>query len=391
MFLTSLVLTALASFPVCLTAGEAGNVGVASRLTPLSGIYVNMRIPETAEDLARLTNALAQHPHVTGLLLSMPWKDIEPAEGQYHWQNLDRLLTALGRAGKQYKFKVMPGIYAPEYIYQSGAKRFDTLIANVNRASYGEATVIPVPWDPGYQKHFSRLIRMLGQRYSKDPHCVAVTLSCANYQSAEMHLPKSPQDMAKWKQLGLTAERLLQVYRQYLDEWAAAFPNQMVCLHMSKTTHLEEMEGDAFIEQIVLYGLSRYPRQFSLQSNGLNGRKERDQQASDPLIKFKDRLHNGFQNFASFATNPQRQGSVEMAVLNYIRADAEYWEMGESDGFNAEVCAKLSASLAQARKLGYAAYKQRLIESGQYRRAEDDPWPQLRDQMQKKKDQSSAK
>ena len=99
---------------------------------------------------------------------------------------------------------------------------------NPHRANFGEAVVIPVPWDPIYQRNFSRVIAQLGERYASDPLCVSVVLTCANSLSAEMHLPKTHEDLAKWKALGNYEEKLLDVYKKYTDEWAKAFPRQEI-------------------------------------------------------------------------------------------------------------------------------------------------------------------
>jgi len=352
----------------------------------MCGLYAGVKIPDTQEEADRLVAALRDNSFLTGVLLSVPWREIEPAEGQYDWSGLDRAVELIRKAGKQYKLKVTPGIYSPDYIYNAGAERFDTIIANVNRANYGDATTIPVPWDPGYQRHFSRLICTLGKRYASDPHCVAVTLTCANYQSAEMHLPPRPEDMETWKRFGLSAEKLLGVYQKYLDEWACAFPRQVVCLHVSKSTDLEGASKNEFAERIIRYGLEKYPRRFAIQSNGLNGRKEAPAASDDPLLCYSDRLLNGFQSFAGFASTPQRQGGVEMAVLNYVRGNAEYWELWQADGLSTETCRQIQAALDEATSLGYEAYRKKLIATGQYRRAEDDPWPRLREEMRRRKD-----
>ena len=290
------------------------------------------------------------------------------------------------QAGKQFKLKVTPGMHSPRWIYDDGAARFETAVSNPHRHNYGDKVRVPVPWDPVYQKHFSRLIRKLGERYAADPRCVGVTLTCANFMSGEMHLPKGPEDMPKWKQFGLTGERLLGVYRKYMDEWAAAFPGRLVCLHMSESAPLPDRSPDEFAEQIVLYGLEKHPRQFALQNCQLQGRKETEARPGNPILKYKDRLVNGYQSLASFLTRPERQGSIEMAVLKFVRVDAEYWELWKADGSDVATCAKISAALEEARKLGYEAYKQKLIRRGLYRRAENDPRAELRQKMRAEKD-----
>ncbi|OPZ06334.1 MAG: hypothetical protein BWZ10_02968 [candidate division BRC1 bacterium ADurb.BinA364] len=200
-----------------------------------------------------------------------------------------------------------------------------------------------------------------------------------------MHLPRRPEDMKRWEEAGLTADKLLGVYCRFMDEWAAAFPRQSVCLHMSKTAELAGISPNRFVERIVLYGLEKHPAQFALQNNGLNGRKETESDPEHPIQKYKDRLLNGYQSLASFRT-PERQGSIEMAALNFVRMDSEYWELWEADGLDAETCRRVQAAVDEARSLGYEAYKRRLIETGRYRRAEDDQWSSIMNERQRAKD-----
>ncbi|MFB3828290.1 MAG: beta-galactosidase [Bryobacteraceae bacterium] len=352
----------------------------------MSGLYTGLNASGSRADANRAAAALKSNRYLNGVLVGAAWQSLEPAREKYDFSALDRAAAIAREAGKQYKLKITPGMYCPRWIYEAGAARLETLVSNPNRGNYGENALVPIPWDPVYQEHFSRLIRKLGERYGADPHCVGVTLTCANFMSAEMHLPKRPEDVRKWKEAGLTGARLLAVYRKYMDEWAAAFPGRLVCLHMSNSAPLPDISPDQLSEQIVLYGLEKHARQFALQSNGLNGRKETEARPGNPILKYKDRLLNGYQSFASFLTTPQRQGGIEMAVLNFVRAGAEYWELWQADGDDAATCAKISAAIAEARKLGYEAYKQKLIRTGLYRRAEDDPWPELRDKMRAEKD-----
>src|ERR1043166_616485 len=98
--------------------------------------------------------------------------------------------------------------------------------------------VIPVPRDPIYQRNFSRIIAQLGEGYANDPLCGSGVLTCANSLSAEMHLPKTAEDLAKWRALGNYEEKLLSVYKKYTDVWAKAFPRQEISLHLSKVLDL---------------------------------------------------------------------------------------------------------------------------------------------------------
>jgi len=52
---------------------------------------------------------------------------------------------------------------------------------------------------------------------------------------------------------------------------------------------------------------------------------------------------------------------MEMAALNIVHADGEYWELWRGDGLNTQITAAVANAWEEARKLGYDAYKQKLI------------------------------
>ena len=59
-------------------------------------------------------------------------------------------------------------------------------------------------------------------------------------------------------------------------------------------------------------------------------------------------------------------GSIEMAVLNVVHAKGEYWELWHGDGVSAETSARIAKAWEEGRRLGYDAYKDKLISEGSY-------------------------
>jgi hypothetical protein len=213
------------------------------------------------------------------------------------------------------------------------------------------------------------VIAQLGERYASDPLCVSVVLTCANLLSAEMHLPKRGGDLAKWKALGNYEERLLEVYKKYTDEWAKAFPRQEISLHLSKVLDLPPQ----FCEHVIDYGLSKYPARFTIQNCQLTGRREDTGMMTYDLVqKYRDRAHHGFQSLASLAHGGERMGSIELAVLNVVHAQGEYWELWHGDGLSLETSAAVARAWEEGRRLGYDAYKQKLIAEGRYQEQSGD-------------------
>jgi hypothetical protein len=337
----------------------------ADREPPIrTGLWVMQRLPENPKAFNEFAAGVAANPNLAGVCLNIAWKGIEKEAGKPDFGAIDKTVAVLRGIGMKYQLCLKPGNYTPAFVYADGAKSFETHVTNPHRANVGAAVAIPIPWDPIYQRHFSRIIQELGERYARDPLCVSVVLTCANFLSAEMHLPKTPSDLMKWGALGSYDTKLLDVYKKYTDEWAAAFPQQEISLHLAKVLDLPP----TFCERIVDYGLGKYPARFTIQNCQLSGRKEDTGKLTYDLVqKYRDRAHHGFQSLAGLSQPNERMGSVEIAALNVVHANGEYWELWHGDGFSVETSSLVSRTWQEARDLGYEAYKKKLISEGKYR------------------------
>jgi hypothetical protein len=337
----------------------------AEREPPIrTGLWVIQPLAEDSNKLSDFAADVRANPQLTGVCIHLKWKDIEKEAGKLDFSAIDKMVAVLRGIGMKYQLCLQPGVNTPASVYEEGAQSFATRVTNPHRANFGKAILIPVPWDPIYQRNFSRAIEQLGEHYAGDPLCVSVVLTCANFMSAEMHLPKMPEDLAKWETLGNYQEKLLDVYKKYTDEWARAFPKQEISLHVSKVLHLPP----EFCERIIDYGLSKYPERFTIQNCQLTGRREDTGMMSYDLVqKYRDRAHHGFQSLARLSRPNKRMGSIEMAVLNMVHAQGEYWELWHGDGMSVETSTAVARAWEEARRVGYDAYKKQLISEGKYR------------------------
>ncbi len=329
-----------------------------------TGLWVMQRLPESPADTTKMVGELRKNPHIKGICLHIAWKQIETKMDQPDFAAIDRAVAGLRGIGKQYQLCFKPGVQTPDFVYSEGAKAFTTRVTNPQRANVGEVVRIPVPWDPVFEQNFARIIKRLGDRYAADPACVSVVITCANFMSAEMHLPKRRTDLNEWQSLGDYEAKLLLVYKTFIDRWGEAFPRQELSLHLSKVLDLPP----SFQERIIEYGLSKYPDRFSIQNCQLSGRKEDIGVMSYDLVqKYRDRAHHGFQSLAALSPPNDRMGSVEMAALNLVHARGEYWELWHGDGFSLETASIVTKVWREARQMGYDAYKKKLISEGKYR------------------------
>jgi len=357
--------------------------GESNAVTLRTGIWVIQPVPKDDAELQKFEKGVRENPYLSGVILHAGWNEVEKNPGKYNFDGFDRAIAVLLKVGMKYKLGVKPGTSTPQFVYQEGAATFQTIVTNPHRATHGDTVTFPLPWDPIYQTHFSRLIKTFGERYSSDPLCVSVAVTCANYLSAEMHLPKRPEDMQKWRLFGDYKNKLLDVYKKYTDEWARAFPRQEICLHVSPVLHMPSSE---LIEKVIENGISKYPNRFAIQNCVLSGRREdTGKEPYDIIVKYKDRAHHGFQSLAGFSHSGERMGSIEMAALNLVHAGGEYWELWHGDGMSIEISQKVAKAWDEAKKMGYDAYKTKLIAEGLYRKVEDDTyWQKVRKKRNRK-------
>jgi hypothetical protein len=329
-----------------------------------TGLWVTEKTSVAGGEPGKLEAAVRGNKYLSGVCLTASWDEIEKESGKIDFGAIDKAVAVMRRIGMKYELALKPGVDTPAYVFGEGARPFETRVSNPHRPNAGEAVRIPIPWDPIYQRNFSRVIEELGKRYSSDPLCVSVVLTCANFMSKEMHLPKSAEDRTKWRASGDYGTKLLEVYKKYTDEWGKAFPKQAISLHLAKVADL----SPSFNERVIDYGLSKYPERFAIQNCQLSGRKEDTGNVSyDLVLKYGDRVHHGFQSLAGFSHSGPRMGSIEMATLNVVHATGEYWELWHGDGMSPRISGSVLNAWQEAEKLGYEGYKKKLVAESRYR------------------------
>ncbi|HEU0208549.1 MAG TPA: hypothetical protein VFQ78_06185 [Candidatus Udaeobacter sp.] len=329
-----------------------------------TGLWVLQPLPENDRELNAFAEGVRGNRRLAGVCIHIHWKDVEKESGKLDFGKIDQAVSVLRDIGMKYQLCFYGGVNTPGYVYKEGAQSFATTVTNPHRPNFGQAVVIPLPWDSIFERNFSRVIKQLGQRYASDPLCVSVVLTCANFMSAEMHLPRTREDVAKWKALGDYDQKLFEVYKKYTDEWAKAFPRQEISLHVSKVIDLPPR----FCERVIDYGLNKHGSRFTIQNCQLTGRREdTGMMTYDVIQEYRDRAHHGFQSLSRFSYPNDRMGSIEMAVLNMVHAEGEYWELWHRDGMSVETSTAVATAWDEARQIGYDAYKKKLISEGKYR------------------------
>lgn len=317
--------------------------------------------------LPMIDKTLRENTYLSGIYIEIPWKAIEPEEGKFDFGRVDKIVELVRKNKKFYKLNLLAGQITPSFVFQSGAQAINTTIVNPIRYNYGQKIQIPVPWDKTYQKYFYRVLNELSRRYKDDTQFIAIAMTIAMYMGPEWHLPMTEADMVQWKRYDPNyLERIKETWCAAIDRYAELFPNQQLVLEAADDPLHAHQVGNEIVE----YAAAKFPDRFTIQTDQLNGRMENSGYfAFDRVVKYKDRIHHGFEDLAGwqFAPSAARQGSMEMTVYNFLVADSEYLEIWYGDGTNMETTKKLYEMLNEARELGVAKYKQKLIQDGKFR------------------------
>jgi len=319
--ITTLLLLAVFCWLAGARATNAENRGNQPRSLSVSGIYIlNPVDKEIPEYVLRL-------PHTAGVSLRASWKRLAPAPDRFDWSYLDSQMEAAGTAGKQVTLRILPGIHAPDWLYEQGAAAFEFTDSNPRHPMFGHKLRLPLPWDETFLKAWGKLIAALGARYGGNPHLAILHVTGPNRNSAEMHLPHLPEDRQHWQEIGYTPEKLTRAWQRCIDAWAQALPHVRLSLNLSPVIF-----DDSVMRTVAQYGHEKYGRRFLLQNNALTAKPEHRRPDFALLQEYARKTTVGFQmlGMATAKTNP-RQGDLKQSIDNGLKMGAGYFEIYPHD------------------------------------------------------------
>ena len=119
-----------------------------------TGLWVTQKVSGNRAEFDAFTSSIRANHQLAGVCLHVPWNQVEKERGKLDFTAVDNFVAALRDIGMKYQLCFKPGASTPAFVYAEGAQAFETRVMNPHRANFGEAIVIPVPWDPIYQRNF---------------------------------------------------------------------------------------------------------------------------------------------------------------------------------------------------------------------------------------------
>ena len=160
----------------------------------------------------------------------MFWKDINPKENEYNWEEIDTALKACEQSGMTYGIRIIPYTtstgsddnygaehdFVPQWVYDKGAKQ------DIATYKYGNPNIkIKVPdWsDPVYIDAYKKFTKALAERYDGDPRVEYIEIRAFG-------------NMGEWHTSDLEGNEMpsVEVQKDMLDFYASVFKNTMCCV-----------------------------------------------------------------------------------------------------------------------------------------------------------------
>jgi hypothetical protein len=289
-------------------------------------------------------NAYA-NPDTAGITFRTAWADIEPESGQYDFSKLDAVFDNAEAHGKWVMLILIPGFGTPAWALQ-GVKTGTFDIQYGPGAAKASPMALAVPWDGTYLSRWFAFLKVIAMRYGDRPSFREIAAAGPTSVSAEMSLPDADADVAQWKKLGYTEQAYVDAWKQTFTAYATTFPKQMFSLSLHPALPLpQESDRTTGRDQVIALGV-KYPKQFALQEDGLNGNRGDTGYGYTEVLAHSGQIATGFMMSTSATQHPDKEGSSSDAVKSLTMAidmaltrssagaSVDYVEIYEPDALN---------------------------------------------------------
>ena len=146
----------------------------------------------------------AGDPVLAAAELHFYWSQIEPRAGVFEWQRVDDAVQPWVAKGKQVVLRISPagdeswsyraGHATPAWVYAAGVPHVTT----------ADGSVLPVYWDPPFERAWGAFISAMARRYDGDPHIAYVEAGIGEGGETLAETETSDPDRpARWLSPGL--------------------------------------------------------------------------------------------------------------------------------------------------------------------------------------------
>jgi hypothetical protein len=250
--------------------------------------------------------SLIQDPHVNGLSVLLSWQQLEPTEGQFDWQPIDKLLELCQNNNKSLILRISTSgggaqdqSETPKWVYDAGASSVD--FTGID----GKQHAMPIFWNPIYLAKWSNFVTALGKRYDNNPALQSVGITGGGMLAATPIVSGVLLDKAE----RLALEKKLEADKgmnehQVVEHWkyvADLFPRAFIKtrLNFDVDAPLDSKSGQSMLDEISDYLVYKYGERVYLTRLGVDNSKHGFDQYRI-LLKFRNDTLTGYQLSPAF-------------------------------------------------------------------------------------------
>lgn len=229
---------------IILAAFEISLAASAFTAPAVGGIYLVIPMNVAIDGGPALVQQSLAKPFVDGGYVLTRWREAEPRPGEFDWSYLDAQVKALAALGKKVSIGVAAGQSSPDWLYEAGAKSFDTVVEIPRQKDFCQRMRTPLPWDETFLKEWTEFVEALGKHFALNPHVTLVKMTGIAYRTDELLLPREtarhvtgqgrecayPDDLRHWREAGYSLAKIERAFARILNAYSKAFPNTSIAL-----------------------------------------------------------------------------------------------------------------------------------------------------------------
>lgn len=211
--------------------------------------------------------------YVTGGAIRVTWKKLEPTENNFDWSFIRSEINTAKKAGKKISIFIKTDYKGtPNWVYESGAKKYFYIDKNKYHKTHGDTLFFPIPYDTTYLKKWLNFIHNFGLEFGNES-TISFIRGASESVTNGWNLPKTDSQGNDWSYYNYTPKKLLDAMKTILDKFMTVFPKTPIWVEIGNVKFETKISGKSKLyvsEEILNYGLTNYPKRMGIWREDLN-------------------------------------------------------------------------------------------------------------------------
>jgi hypothetical protein len=287
----------------------------------LNAASLNYGIFQTVHYRTRVTNPTLniESPYLVGSQFIYNWAEIEPEEGNFHWESIDSVIKPWAQRDKKIILSLRTVLKrganptqksaTPTWVYDTGADKIEF-----------DGTNYPVYWDSVFLEKYEQFISAVADRYDGNPHIAFVEIGIGLFGTTKI----IPNAMLRreYESHGYSKELWAQTIITIIDIYRKYFVRKPLVLTLSLFRgYTKGGYGDG--SEIFLKSIAEYAAAHGvyLYNHSLSGTQRF---ANNPFLPWYGELHENTKIILGpdnpVIANPEKYGNIK-DVTDYAFGD----------------------------------------------------------------------